>query len=83
MGNPNNPVTEQKAPFSLHPGEALRLRVFLDRSILEVYANERQALVQRIDPTREDSLGIAIFANGGPATLVALDAWDIAPATPW
>ncbi len=83
MGGPNSPVQEQKAPFSLSPGESLRLRVFLDRSILEVYANARQALVQRVDPVREDSLGVSIFANGGQATLVALDAWDMAPTTPW
>lgn len=83
MGGPNGPVTEQKAPFALQPGEPLKLRVFLDRSILEVYANERQALVQRIDPTREDSVGISLFAKGGQATLVTLDAWDMAPATPW
>lgn len=83
MGGPNNPVTEQKAPFVLPEGEPLRLRVFLDRSILEVYANERQALVQRIDPVREDSTGISLFATGGQASLIRLDAWDMAPTNPW
>lgn len=83
MGDGNGPVTEQKAPFSLQPGETLKLRIFLDRSILEVYANERQALVQRIDPVRKDSQGITLFANGGTATLVTLDAWDMASSNPW
>lgn len=83
MGGPNGPVTEQKAPFALSAGEPLRLRVFLDRSIIEVYANERQALVQRIDPVREDSVDVKLFAKGGRASLVSLDAWDMAPSNPW
>ncbi|MBN2307717.1 MAG: GH32 C-terminal domain-containing protein [Candidatus Hydrogenedentes bacterium] len=83
MSGDNPPVTAQEAPFELAPGERLRLRVFLDRSIIEVFANERQAVVQRAYPTRDDSLGVALFATGGPATLVSADAWDMAPANPW
>lgn len=83
MGAPNRPVAAQIAPFRLNPGELLRLRVFLDRSIIEVFANERQAVVQRIDPSREDSLGIVLFAQGGNAMVTRLDVWDMASANPW
>ena len=32
-------VTAQEAPFALFPDESLKLRIFLDRSVLEVFAN--------------------------------------------
>lgn len=75
----NPTVTAQEAPFSLTKGELLTLRVFLDRSILEVFANRRQCLTQRIYPTRPDSLGVALFAEGGDAEVESLAAWDMAP----
>ncbi len=81
QGAPNPDVTVQEAPFALKPGEPLKLRVFLDHSIIEVYANGRQCLTQRIWPTRADSTGIALFANGGEAELNAINAWDMAPIT--
>lgn len=74
---------EQVAPFELAPGEPLRLRVFLDRSVLEVYANDRQCITQRIYPSRSDSLGVSLFARGGRATVRALEAWDMSPANSW
>lgn len=83
MGAPNPAVTAQIAPFTLADGEPLRLRILLDRSIIEIFANERQAVTQRIDPARADSLGITLFAVGGNARVVSIDAWDMAPANQW
>ncbi len=82
-GGENPVVTRQEAPFELKEGEALRLRVFLDRSILEVFANGRQCVTQHIYPTREDSLGVRLFAEGGPARVTRLDAWDMDATNPW
>ncbi len=69
----------QEAPFRLADNERLRLRIFLDRSVLEVFANDRQCVTQRIYPMREDSLGVALFAKGGEAVVRTLDAWDMMP----
>ena len=76
-------VQVQEAPFELRPGEALNLRIFLDRSILEVFANGRQCLTQRIYPTRKDSLGVALFSRGGRAQVKKFQAWDMDRANPW
>ncbi len=73
-------VPVQIAPLRLSPGEVLDLRVFLDRSIIEVFANGRQCITQRIYPSREDSLGVSLFARGGEAHLMQLDAWRMGPA---
>lgn len=67
------------APLQLAAGEPLRLRVFLDHSILEVFANDRVAITTRIYPTRADSLGIALVAEHSGMWLIALDAWEINP----
>ena len=63
------------APFELEEGEPLKLRVFVDRSVVEVFANGRQCLALRVYPARQDSVGVSIRAQGGQATLHALDAW--------
>jgi beta-fructofuranosidase len=75
------PTTEQvyvqRAPLALQPREPLKLRVFVDRSVVEVFANDRQCMTQRIYPARRDSRGVALFSHGGSARCAALDAWDM------
>ena len=70
-------VYVQRAPLALQPREPLKLRIFIDRSVVEVFANGRQCMTQRIYPARRDSLGVALFSSGGSACCTALDAWDM------
>jgi beta-fructofuranosidase len=65
------------APLTLGSEEPLRLHIFLDRSVLEVFANERVSITSRIYPTRADSLGVALLAERGDVQLLGLDAWQI------
>jgi beta-fructofuranosidase len=65
------------APLTLGPDEPLRLRMFLDRSVIEVFANERVSVTSRIYPTRADSVGVALLAEAAAARLIALDAWQM------
>ncbi|MDP6996539.1 MAG: glycoside hydrolase family 32 protein [Candidatus Poribacteria bacterium] len=76
-------ASAQQAPFELADGERLKLRIFLDRSVLEVFANGRQCMTQRIYPTREDSLGVSVFAYGGETTLKSLDVWEMRTTNSW
>jgi sucrose-6-phosphate hydrolase SacC (GH32 family) len=71
-------VRVQAAPFDLEPEERLQLRVFLDRSILEVYANGRQCVTQRVYPTRADSLGVSLFSRRATVSVLSFRAWDMA-----
>jgi beta-fructofuranosidase len=68
---------ERGGHFELGEGETLQLRIFLDGSALEVFANGRACLCERIYPTRPDSLGLAAFAQGGTATLKSLRVWEM------
>lgn len=55
------------------------LHIFLDRSIVEVYANGHICLTERIYPTRVDSRGIDLFAHGGAVRVLSVDAWELKP----
>jgi beta-fructofuranosidase len=73
----------EAGPFELAADEPLRLRVFVDKSVVEVFANGRQAVMRRIYPSRRDSLGVTLFTKGGPATITTLDAWPMMPSNPY
>jgi beta-fructofuranosidase len=81
-GTMGRPVVE-RAPLDLQPGELLRLRVFVDKSVVEVYANDRQAVARRVYPEGQNSLGVALFTDGGAATFTNVKAWEIAPSNPF
>ncbi|EFW91341.1 sucrose-6-phosphate hydrolase [Haladaptatus paucihalophilus DX253] len=86
----------ERSTSSLHPETAddpirmpldgddrIDLRVFVDGSIVEVFANERRCLTGRIYPTRADADGVSLYAAGGDARIVSLDAWELdVSATP-
>jgi len=48
----------ETAPVYLAPGEPLKLRVFLDKSVVEVFANGRQCAAVRVYPSLADSVGV-------------------------
>jgi len=77
------PKSIEAGPFELGENESLKLRVFLDKSVVEVFANDRQAVMRRIYPSREDSLGVTLFSNGGPTSVTTLEAWDMMPSNPY
>ena len=77
------PKSIEAGPFQLASDEPLRLRVFVDKSVVEVFANGRQAVMRRIYPSREDSLAVTLFSRGGPANVTTLEAWDMMPSNPY
>jgi beta-fructofuranosidase len=80
--NANRPLSGrsiQKGTLLLKPGENLRLQVFVDASVIEIFANGRAALTDRVYPTNPESLGIGLFARGGEAKLGSLEAYDLTP----
>jgi len=76
-------ATAQEALFELRKDEPLKLRIYLDRSIMEIYANGRQCITQRVWPTRRDSVEVRLFSSAGAAKVKVLDAWDMAPSNPY
>jgi sucrose-6-phosphate hydrolase SacC (GH32 family) len=75
-GNKTLTIGKIAAPFELKPGEALNLRVFLDKSMVEVFANDRQAVVYMQQHQAED-VGISLFSKGGDIAVKQAKAWKM------
>ncbi|KFY44011.1 hypothetical protein V495_03663 [Pseudogymnoascus sp. VKM F-4514 (FW-929)] len=71
-------LTPDSGPFKLQDGEDLHVRVFVDNSIVEVYANGRFALASRVYPSRPDALGASCSFEGVDAENVGvwMQAWE-------
>ena len=70
-------VMEAKAPLSLDKGKrTLKLDVFIDRSVLEVFANETACITKTIAPLNAGAT-LEIRAQGGAATAKCIQAWPI------
>ena len=69
----------QSAPVDFAQGDAIKLRIFLDHSVLEVFAAKQRYLGQRIYPTRADAVEVKLFSRGGPTFVKGLRAWQMGP----
>ena len=68
---------DAKAPLSLAKGERkLTLRIFIDRSVLEVFANETACVTKIISPL-EANATLAIHAAGGTASAKRIRVWPM------
>ncbi|MBC8870509.1 MAG: GH32 C-terminal domain-containing protein [Planctomycetes bacterium] len=57
--------------------KTLKLHVFLDKSVMEVFINDGIASVTRVNYPGEKDLGISAFAENGSVTLKSLDVWQM------
>lgn len=73
----------QEAPFMLKNGEKVTLRVFLDKSILEVFANERQCITQVVYPTLKDAINVEVFTEDSPIKAEEIKSWSLFPSMQW
>jgi beta-fructofuranosidase len=71
------PKSVEGGPLDLGPDEVLKLRVFVDRSVVEVFANDRQAVMRR------NSVSVCLFSEGADVVVERLQAWDMTPSVPW
>ncbi|HSS99290.1 MAG TPA: glycoside hydrolase family 32 protein, partial [Terriglobales bacterium] len=62
----------------LSEAEPLKLRIFLDYSVIEVYANERQCITGRFYPAQTDKLSIQATSEAG-ISLTSIDIWKLEP----
>ena len=65
-------------PKDLKPGEPLHLRIFLHKGMVEVFANDRQALVYMQSHKPED-VGLCLFTSGGDIAVKQIKAWKMQP----
>ena len=65
-----------KPPFELKKGEDLTLRIFIDKSMIEVFANDRQAAVAWHEYDPKD-IYVNLFSQGGDVTLKSISSWKM------
>ena len=70
-------VAGTRVPLRLAAGDTLRLHLFLDHSVMELFIQDGTAAVTRVDYPPEEEVAVALFADGGHATAISLDAWAI------
>ncbi|HWE34960.1 MAG TPA: glycoside hydrolase family 32 protein [Isosphaeraceae bacterium] len=67
------------APLAVADGRSVQLHVLLDTNSVEVFADGGLVvLTDQVFP-RPASRGVSLFAEGGAARLLALDAWELHP----
>uniref|UniRef100_UPI003592F591 glycoside hydrolase family 32 protein n=1 Tax=Aquiflexum sp. TaxID=1872584 RepID=UPI003592F591 len=76
-------MATQDAPFDLKNGEKVHLRIFLDKSMLEVFVNGRQCITQVVYPTLEDAINIEVFSEDAPIKVEKLKSWKLFPSMQW
>lgn len=70
-------VLDAKAPLTLVKGDRkLKLRIFIDRSVLEIFANETVCVTKTISPL-EANASLEIRAEGGNANAKRIQAWPM------
>lgn len=57
-------------------GENLKLHIYLDRSMIEAYANGLKSLTTRAYPSRPDSLGLQIWGDGS-ILVKSMQVWEM------
>ena len=67
----------ETAEVQMDRDEPVKLRVFIDKSVVEVFINGKQCIAARVYPGREDSTGVSLRSQGGSSQLVSLDAWQM------
>ncbi|MCE9555113.1 MAG: glycoside hydrolase family 32 protein [Planctomycetes bacterium] len=71
-------LDDLKVPFELKPGEELNLRVFVDKTLVEVFANDRQAAVAVCrTPT---GTSVSLLSEGGDAEAHGIEGWRMKSA---
>lgn len=73
-----NRAAKEEAPFVLAHGETLNLDIFVDKSVIEVYANERQAVCRRFYPIDPEK-AVNVYAVSDGADFGEVTAWEVMP----
>jgi beta-fructofuranosidase len=70
-------VRDTKVPLQLPSGDKmLKLRIFIDRSVMEVFANDTVCFTKTTLPPYNPS-SVSVRSDGGAARLKRLQAWPM------
>lgn len=67
----------ETAEFTLSRDEKINLRIFIDRSVVEVFINGNQMVAARVYPGLEKSSGVSIRSQSSSCELISMEAWQM------
>ncbi|MGG6309246.1 glycoside hydrolase family 32 protein [Paenibacillus macerans] len=68
---------ELAAPYEMQQLKELRVHLFIDHSIVEMFVNDELCLTGRVYPLRVDSEWIRLFVQGPSVVMRSLSAWNL------
>ena len=74
-------ITAQRVTLEINDCKKLNLHIFIDRSIIEIYANDRICMTARLFPQNERSLYMKLCGKG--SCFKNIDMWNIESTNPW
>ena len=74
--------TTVASPLETAEADSVELRIFIDYSVVEVFADQRAAIAKSTRPQREDSRHIFLFSEGGPSSFEG-EIWEMMPSNPY
>jgi beta-fructofuranosidase len=67
-----------QTPYRLAPDQGtLGLHLFLDKSVLELFIDDGRSAITYVSLPPVEDTGVELFAAGGAARLLSLDAWQL------
>ena len=76
-GGVYNGVYKCALPSYLSAGSELKLNLFIDGSIVDIFVNDRWATSIRVFPTDEDADHVEVFSDGGSTFVNEVMAWNL------
>ena len=55
----------------------LTVRIFIDKSILEIFLDDTQCAAIRVYPELNDSKGMSLVAHGNKTQILSLKTWEM------
>ena len=74
-----NGVYSSGLPVAIAQGQTMKIHLFFDHSVLDVFINDRWATSVRVFPTSSSATGVSLFADGA-TTLQSAAAWTMKSA---
>jgi len=71
-----------RAPFTLQDGEDLTLRVFIDKNLVEVFANDRQAVMHAPKLLSLENTGARLFSVDSDVQVDSVRSWKMKSVYP-
>jgi beta-fructofuranosidase len=68
-----------RVPFTLAADESLRLHLFVDHSVSELYVNDGRLAITLVQPMPEALLDVEIESEAAGAELLSFTAWELSP----